>query len=138
MTRDGGKDGPEVLGFAEVARMIRTAVMVLALSAFLAAESSADDPPPGLSPRVTALGGLILTFKTWPLHGEVAEVLERKIENAGFRLAETFPKFRSWALKRHKWPGPNISRACSELMLDGRIRSVLESCKPDLLIKPLG
>ena len=118
--------------------MIRTAVMVLALCAFLAAESSADETPHGLNPRVTALGSLILTFKIWPLHGEVAEVLERKLENAGFRLAETFPRSRAWYFRPHKWPGPSISRTCSELMLGGRIPAVVESCEADILIKPLG
>ena len=139
MMRDGGKDGPEVLGFAEVARMIRTAVIVVALCAFLAAESSADEPPPGLNPRVTVLsitGGLILTFKTWPLQSDVAKVLVKKLKAAGFRLDEKFPTWRSWTLKPHEWPGPNITRVCSELMSDRRIGSTLERCEADIMIKP--
>ena len=118
--------------------MIRSAVTVLALCAFLATESSADEPPPGLNPRIAALGGLILTFKTCPLRRDVAEVVEDTLENAGFRLAETFPKFCSWYARPHKWPGPSIRRTCSTLMLDGRICAVLESCEPNFRLKPLG
>ena len=136
----GARTDLDVLGFSRVARTIRAAVIVLALCAFLAAESSADEPPPGLNPRVTVLnisGALILTFKSRPPQGKAAEILVDKLENAGFRLAERFPRLRSWTLKPHEWPGPSISRVCSELMRDDKIRSLLASCEPDILIRPV-
>ena len=134
----GARTDLDVLGFSRVARTIRAAVIVLALCAFLATESSADEPPPGLNPRVTVLnisGALILTFKSRPPQGKAAEILVDKLENAGFRLAERFPRHRSWTLKPHEWPGPSISRVCSELMRDDKIRSLLASCEPDILIR---
>lgn len=137
--RDEGKDGLDVLGFSRVARTVWAAVIVLALCAFLAAESSADEPPRGLNPRVTVLnisGAVILTFKTWPLQGDVAEVLVKKLEAAGFRRDEKFPTSRSWTIKPHEWPGPNITRVCFDLMSDSRIGSTLERCEADIMIKP--
>ena len=96
---------------------------------------------PGLNPRVTVLNissALVLTFKSRPPQGKAAEILVDKLENAGFRPAERFPKHRSWTLKPHEWPGPSISRVCSELMRDDKIRSLLASCEPDILIRPVG
>ena len=118
--------------------MIRAAITVLALCAFVAAKSSADESPPEFSSRVAALGGFSLEFKTWPLPRELVEVLEGKLENAGYRLGEAFPNYRSWYVRPREWPGPGIRRTCSELMLDERIRSVLERCVPDSLIFPQG
>ena len=89
-----------------MARMIRIAVTVFALCAFLAAESSADETPPGVKPRVAALGGFFLVFKTWPLPRELVEVLEGKLKNARYRLGETFPGRRSWYVRPREWPGP--------------------------------
>ena len=114
--------------------MIRTAVTVLALCAFLAAKSSAGEPPPEFNSRVdvSITGSIFLIFKTWPLSGELVEVLEGKLENAGYFLDRPFPNTRSWYVRPRKWPGPGIRRLCSELMLDERIRSVLERCELDL------
>ena len=115
--------------------MLRTAVLALTLGASLGAPPSVE-PDPG--PRRTALNltrTLILTFSTWPLDDELAELLEQKLDNAGFHLVRTLPRYRTWLVKPHDWPGPSPKRTCSELMLDTRIGPVLESCESDRMLK---
>ena len=116
--------------------MIRTSLILLVLAALVFAESPAGEDRPGFEPRVRLLG-LIVMFKSWPPQGESVALIHGKLENAGFRQTGSFARFRSWSFRPNGHLGLNSAEACSDLMEDDRIRSVLESCTVDRLIFPL-